>query len=177
MNLLSKHGPSWADTASSWAMQSMVLMRFSSTKKVTLAKLVVLHQFPPHGIETPHDTKTWESVKNSKVDGRILGMIIPKREQLKKNKSVDLLDTEVVGGYRHKRHERCYHGILAFRIFELLNSEKNVSFMAKDAVPVGKTHWSTVNIFAFKYDGANKAFKKAIEDVEVERWLKVTHMR
>ncbi len=177
MKLLSKHSPSWADTASSWAMQSMVLMRFSSTRKVTLAKLVVLHQFPPHGIETPHDTKTWESVKNSKVDGRILGMIIPKREQLKKNKSVDLLDTEVVGGYRHKRHERCYHGILAFRIFELLNTDKDVSFMAKNAVPVGKMHWSMVNIFDFKYDGANKAFKKAVEDADVERWLKVTHMR
>ena len=176
-NLLSKHSPSWADTASSWAMQSALLMRFSSTKKVTLAKLVVLHQFPPHGIETPHDTMTWESVKNKKVDGRILGMIIPKREQIKKNKSVDLLATEVVGGYRHKRHERCYHGILAFRIFEMLNGEKGISFMCKDSVPEGKQHWSTVNIFDFGYDGANKAFKKAREDVQVEKWLKVTHMR
>ena len=81
-----------------------------------------MNDLPPHGIETTrtHDTEIWESV-GEKTDGRILGIIIPPCGQLKKMKTRDCLKPEAVGGYRHKRYERCYHGIIGFVLLERLN--------------------------------------------------------
>ena len=176
MQLLSKSNQFWGDTASTWATASSTLMRFDSAKRVTLNKLIVLKDLPPHGIETPHDTQSWDSVQ-SHVDGRIIGMVIPPLEQLKKNQKIENLRPEVVGCYRHKRHERCYQGIISFRIFELLNSGTLISFCAKDHVPEGYTHWSTIKLFHYKYAAANKSFKQAMDVAKVKRWIKVTHMR
>ena len=124
--VLSRHDSGWADTASTWATVANTLIRFESIKKIRLNKLKVLNDLPPHGIETPHDTETWESVRK-KTDGRILGIIIPLCDQIKKMKTRDCLKPEAVGGYRHQRYERCYHGIIGFVLLERLNDGQLIS--------------------------------------------------
>ena len=131
----SGHG-NWQRTAATLSTCSSTLMRFENARKMTIDKLIVLTNCPPHGIETPHDTRTWESTRTlASADGNVLGMIIPKTDQIKKNKKVENIRTEVTGGYRHKRYERCYHAIIAFSTLEILQFlNAKVSFLAKDAV-------------------------------------------
>ena len=47
----------------------------------------------------------------------------------------------------------------------------------KTSLQVGEVHWTDIEIFHYKYDAANKAFKKARELAKVDHWLKSTHMR
>lgn len=176
LGILDKGNSSWADTASTLAVCSITLMRFENVKKVTLNNLVVLDQYPPTGIRTPHDTEDWTHEKE-KCDGRVLGIVIPRTDQIKKNTSVENLKAEIVGGYRHKRYERCYHGIVAFVIFEKLQDHLNISFASEDNVPQGKTYWGTIQLCHYKYDAAYKAIKSAREVAQVKKWLKETHMR
>ena len=84
--------------------------------------------------------------------------------------------SEVTGGYRHKRCERCYIGIMAFILLQKLNDgNRQISF---DAIaPDGMEHWSNVRLFDICYSAANKSFKTALEKAGVGEWLKVTHMR
>ena len=173
--VLSRHDSSWADTASTWATAANTLIRFESIKKVRLNRLKIISDLPPHGIETPHDTQSWDSVSEKKIDGRILGIVIPTSDQLKKN--THDLRAEVVGGYRHKRYERCYHGIIGFVLLERLNDGQPISFLKKGFVPQGSVHWTEIPIFHYKYDAANKAFKRARELAKVDKWIKSTHMR
>lgn len=174
--VLSRHDKHWSATASTWATAANTLIRFENVKKVRLNRLKVLEDLPPHGIETPHDTESWESVRRA-TDGRVLGIIIPPSDQIKKNAKRDDLKPEVVGGYRHKRYERCYHGIIGFNLLERLNDGQALSFKKKSLVPEGSTHWTDIHIFHYKYDSANKAFKRAREYADVDHWLKSTHMR
>ena len=88
-----------------------------------------------------------------------------------------MLRSEVVGGYRHKRYERCYHGIIGFVLLEKLNEGQGISFLKRDSVPDGSIHRTEIPIFHYKYDAANKAFKRARELASVDNWLKSTHMR
>ena len=173
--VLSRHDSTWADTASTWSTAANTLIRFESIKRVRLNRLKIIKDLPPHGIETPHDTQSWETANQNKTDGRILGIVIPTSDQLKKNTLE--LRAEIVGGYRHKRYERCYHGILGFLLLERLNDGQAVSFLEADSVPEGSVHWTQLPIFHYKYDAANKAFKRARELAEVDKWLKTTHMR
>ena len=106
-----------------------------------------------------------------------MGIIIPPSDQIKKNAKRDDLKPEVVGGYRHKRYERCYHGIIGFNLLERLNDGQALFFKKKSLVPEGSTHWTDIHIFHYKYDSANKAFKRAREYADVDHWLKSTHMR
>ena len=174
--VLSRHDSTWADTASTWATAANTLIRFESVKRVRLNRLKILRDLPPLGIETPHDTENWDDV-NQNVDGMVLGIVIPSSDQLKKNKQQDVLRSEVVGGYRHKRYERCYHGIIGFVLLEKLNEGQGISFLKRDSVPDGSIHWTEIPIFHYKYDAANKAFKRARELASVDNWLKSTHMR
>ena len=174
--VLSRHDSTWADTASTWATAANTLIRFESVKRVRLNRLKILRDLPPLGIETPHDTENWDDV-NQNVDGMVLGIVIPSSDQLKKNKQQDVLRSEVVGGYRYKRCERCYHGIIGFVLLEKLNEGQGISFLKRDSVPDGSIHWTEIPIFHYKYDAANKAFKRARELASVDNWLKSTHMR
>ena len=175
--VLSRHDQSWADTAATWSVAANTLIRFESVKRVRLNRLKILNDLPPGGIITPHDTEGWEDTDNTRPDGKILGIVLPPSDQLKKNKTTDDLKAEVVGGYQHKRYERCYHGIIGFVLLERLNDGQVISFMSKNFVPAGETHWTEVPIFHYKYDAANKAFKRARELAQVDKWLKSTHMR
>ena len=84
--------------------------------------------------------------------------------------------SEVTGGYRHTRYERCYIGIMSFILLQKVNdTSKHVSFKA--TAPAGTEHWSDVKIFDICYSAANKSFKTAMESAGVGEWLKVTHMR
>ena len=76
----------------------------------------------------------------------------------------DALKAEV-GGYRHNRYERCYHGIIGFVLLERLNDGQAISFMSKNFVP---TRERQVPIIHYKYDAVNKAFKRARELAEVD---------
>ena len=130
--VLDRHDASWADTASTWSVAANTLIRFESVKRVRLNRLKILNDLPPEGIETPHDTEMWLENVSRKSDGRILGIVLPPSDQLKKNKHQDSLKPEVVGGYRHKRYERCYHGIIAFVLLERLNEGQVISFLKKN---------------------------------------------
>ena len=96
-----------------------------------LNRLKLQHDLPPQGIETPHDTEAWGSVSGNS-DGKVLGIVIPPSDQIKKNSFKDNLRSEIVGGYRHKRYERCYHGILGFVLLERLNEGREISFLRKN---------------------------------------------
>ena len=175
LKLLSRHDKNWSDTAVAFATTTQTLLRFDNAGKLTLSKLYVLHTLPPHGTNTPHDGETWDDVR-SKIDGRILGCIIPPADQIKKNNNHQNRMSEVTGGYRHKRYERCYIGIMAFMLLEkLVDKNRKVSFKAN--APDGMEHWSNVRLFDFCYNAANKSFKTAMAHAGVEEWLKVTHMR
>ena len=130
--------------------------------------------------QTPHDTISWSDPHDLNVngtDGSVLGIIIPRIDQIKKNTAVENLKPEVVGGYRHKRYERCYHGILAFVILEKLQNGLSISFLRKDATPDNKEHWTDIKLFLFQYDAARKAFENARELANVDKWQKSTHFR
>ena len=174
----SGHG-SWQKTAATLSTCSISLMRFENAKKMTIDKLKVLTNCPPHGIETPHDTQSWESTRSlASADGNVLGMIIPKMDQIKKNKKIENIRTEVTGGYRHKRYERCYHAICAFSILEILQFQnEKVSFLAKELVPEGSVHWTSIKLFHEEYHSARTAYIGARRNVNVEKWEKETHFR
>ena len=174
--IIDKGNSSWADTASTMSVCAITLMRFENVKKVTLNNLVLLTQYPPTGIKIPHDTEMWTGAENP-VDGCVLGIVIPKLNQIKKNTSVENLKSEIVGGYRHKRYERCYHGILSFVILEKLQDHHNISFLSETNVPQGNIYWGTIQLCHYKYDAAYKAIKSAREAAQVKKWLKETHMR
>ena len=173
--LLGRHDQNWADTAVAFAITTQTLLRFDNAGKLTLSKLYILNSLPPYGTETPHDSDGWEDVQ-SEVDGRILGCIIPPSDQIKKNNNHQNRMSEVTGGYRHKRCERCYIGIMAFILLQKLNDgNRQISF---DAIaPDGMEHWSNVRLFDICYSAANKSFKTALEKAGVGEWLKVTHLR
>ena len=173
--LLGRHDKNWADTAVAFSITTQTLLRFDSASKLTLSKFYVLTDLPPHGTESPVDVDTWADVR-AKIDGRILGCIIPPLDQIKKNSNHQNRTSEVVGGYRHKRIERCYIGIMAFMLLEkLADQSRKISFKA--VAPDGFEHWSDVKIFEFGYSAANKSIKTAMEKAGVEEWNKVTHMR
>ena len=169
----------WQKTAATLSTCSISLMRFANAKKMTIDKLVVLSDLPPHGIETPHDTRSWESTRtSSSSDGKVLGCILPKIDQVKKNAKVENMRPEVTGGYRHKRYERCYHSILGFSILELMHRENvNISFLAKEFVPAGSVHWTSLQVFHNEYDSAHKAYVKTRAEADVKKWEKETHFR
>lgn len=172
------HG-SWQKTAATLSACSISLMRFENARKMTIDKLKVLTNCPPHGIETPHDTRSWESTKiMASADGNVLGMIIPKNDQIKKNKKIENIRNEVTGGYRHKRYERCYHAICAFSILEIMHFRNiNVSFLAKENVPEGSVHWRSLKIFHEEYQSARTSFIATRADADVQKWEKETHFR
>ena len=79
--LLGRHDKNWADTAVAFATTTQTLLRFDNAGKLSLSKLYVLATLPPYGTATPHDCVGWDDVR-SKIDGRILGCIIPPSDQI-----------------------------------------------------------------------------------------------
>ena len=170
----------WQKTAATLSTCSITLMRFENARKMTIDKLIVLNDLPPHGIETPHDMRSWESTRGNiyAADGKVLGCIIPKIDQIKKNARMENIRPEVTGGYRHKRYERCYHSILGFSILELMHREnQNVSFLDKEYVPAGKVHWTSLKVFHQEYTTAHKAYVTTRAEANVKKWAKETHFR
>lgn len=166
----------WLDSAVIWAITSVTAARFNSVQRLRTGKIVVIKNLPPHGIETPHDGHSWESMASgSLTDSRLLGFLVPPYDQLKRrtNKRQEA-KTECIGGYRHKRFERCIAGVCGFLLLEKLN-QKNISFLK--VVPNGYISWKDVPLFETTYSGVRKSFKEAMVDAGVPEWAKVTHMR
>ena len=88
---MSRHDKHWSATASTWATAANTLIRFENVKKVRLNRLKVLEDLTPHGIATTHDTESWDSVRRA-TDGRVLGIIIPPSDQIRKNAKRDDLN-------------------------------------------------------------------------------------
>ena len=153
----------------------MTLLRFDSSQRLTLDKLFLLKDLPPMGTETPHDGNRWEDVVEP-VDGRVLGFLIPPKDQIKKNTAHMERKTEAVGAYRHKRFERCMIGIVAFSLLDRLD-KNDISFLRVDLVPNNMIHWTKMKLFDLDYTNAHKNYKKMLEDAGVGKWAKVTHMR
>ncbi len=170
-----KKSTNWVDLIVVWAVTTVTLMRFDNSQRLTLNKLFVLEDLPPMGTRTPHDSESWGDMSHA-VDGRVIGFLIPPPDQIKKNQKHMQKKTEAVGGYRHKRFERCVAGILGFSLLERLD-KINISFLDPDHVPDGQVHWSTVKLFDLDYDNAYKNYAQMLKDAGVGRWSKVTHMR
>ena len=113
-----QNGNNWADLVTVWAITTVTLLRFDSACQLTLNKLYLCEDKPPHGIKTPHDHEQWED-PHEKVDGRLLAFLIPGTDQKKKNMKHQLRQMEVVGCYRHKRVELSSWNN-QFRIFNTL---------------------------------------------------------
>ena len=167
----------WANRTVVWALTTVLLIRYDSACRLTLQKIFVCKDLPPHGIETPHDAFDWGEI-SPPCDGLMLGILVPPSDQIKRNKKGQALQAEACGAYRHKRVERCVRGIIGFSLFDRFDQiGPSISFLARNKVPRGSTHWSEINLFDLKYSAANKAYKKMMDDANVERWMKVTHMR
>ena len=170
-----KRAANWVDLIVVWGITSVTLLRFDSSQRLTLDKLFLLKDLPPMGTETPHDGNQWEDVVEP-VDGRVLGFLIPPKDQIKKNTAHMERKTEAVGAYRHKRFERCMIGIVAFSLLDRLD-KNDISFLRVDLVPDNMTHWTKVKLFDLDYSKAHKNYQKMLEDAGVGKWAKVTHMR
>lgn len=181
--VMSQHlssGNKWENGLTAWAITTVTLLRFDSASLLSLKNLLLIHDLPPFGIKTPHDGEEWKDISTSdtNVDGRMLGIIIPPKDQLKKNKKHQNLTAEGVGCYRHKRIERCACGILAFTFFTRVDTERGkISFLQDDHCPNYMQSWRDVKLFDLKYSTANDLYKKMLDNAGVPEWAKVTHMR
>ena len=131
-NLLTRE-QQWERTATKISSLSTTLIRHNNSVKITFSKLVYINRLPPNGIKTPHDSEQWESIEDPFSE--MLGFIIPPHDQIKKNGSYGQKRTEVVGGFRHKRYERCFIGMIAMSLlvkFQNIDYTKNVSFLAQE---------------------------------------------
>ena len=172
---LNTGGGRWFDVAIVWAILSVTLLRWHNGKTLTLDKMFVYKDLPPGGVTTPHDCEEWKDMGNQDPVGWLFGFLIPPNQQLKKNNMHQERKVEAVGAYRHKLVERDVTGLIAFMMFEVLNTTTSISFL-KDA-PVGKKQWRDIKIFELGYSATNKSFHKDMEKAGVPKWSKVTHMR
>jgi hypothetical protein len=165
----------WLDCAVVWCISSLTGARFKSVQQLKTGKMIVIKNLPPHGIETPHDGKSWDSTRQA-CDCRMLGFLVPPYDQIKRPRTNKRQErkTECLGAYRHKRFERCMIGICGFTLLERLN-EMNITFL-KNA-PNGYIKWNAVPLFERKYTTVRKTFKEAMAEAGVPEWGKVTHMR
>lgn len=123
----------WERTATKISSLSTTLIRHNNSVKITFSKLVYINRLPPNGITTPHDSERWESIEDPFAE--MLGFIIPPQDQIKKNGSYGQKRTEVVGGFCHKRYERCFIGMIAMSLlvkFQNVEYTKHVSFLAQE---------------------------------------------
>ena len=94
--VMSKHlsfGNKWENGLTAWAITTVTLLRFDSAALLTLKNLLVIDDLPPFGIKTPHDGEEWENISRTNdseknIDGRMLGIIIPPKDQKKKIESI-----------------------------------------------------------------------------------------
>jgi len=109
----------WERTATKISTLSTTLLRHNSSLKVNLGKLC-LSYLHPDGDDIPHDFEVYDCKGEP-----VLGIIRPKKDQEKRqNTPYDEKRDEVLGGFRHKRHERCFIGIIAMSLFAKFNDEK-----------------------------------------------------
>lgn len=174
-------GQAWEDVVVCWSITTTTLLRFDQAQVVTLDKLFLSQDLPPWGIETPFDGEEWNEIANNREstgDERLLAILCPPLDQRKKNKENDSLKTEGVGAFRHKRFERCPHGILAFSLIQKFhNLRQRISFKKREHTPANKIHWRDVKLFDLSYNTAWDQYNKMMEDAGVAKWLKTTHMR
>ena len=76
----------WLDSAVVWAVTCVTAARFNSVQRLCLDKMIIIKNLPPHGIETPHDGRPWDSITHH-CDSRMLGFLVPPYDQLKRKKS------------------------------------------------------------------------------------------
>jgi|AntRauTorckE5430_2_1112549.scaffolds.fasta_scaffold04680_4 hypothetical protein len=164
------------DAITAWAITTTTLMRFDSASIVTIDKLKVVEDLPPHGIYTPFDgEKRWASSTDPDTDSRLLGIIVPPADQKKKNNQAK--KPEGVGAYRHKRFERCAIGLIAFAFFDKCSrTGAKISFLKREHVPANKVHWKDVKLFDLNYGTAHNQYARMLENAGVGKWKKVTHM-
>jgi len=167
------HSP---DAITAWGITTVTLMRFDSARILTVDKLKVVLDLPPHGIFTPFDgMENWTSTADPDTDKRLLGIIIPPVDQKKKNNQ--MRKTEGVGAYRHKRFERCAIGLTAFAFFiKCSRLGIRISFLKRADVPNNQIHWKDVKLFDLTYDTAHNTYQAMLERAGVGKWKKVTHM-
>jgi len=192
----------WENIACTYSSCSTTLIRHNNTGKVTLLKLALIEGIPPNGIKTPHDGRSWQSVKEDDTDGRMLGFLVPPEDQVKKNGSYGDKKTEMVGGFRHKRYERCYIAIIGFSLlFKCHDPFRKLTFLktameedeganntddedanededddARDDNTTAK-FWRGQRIFEGGYQSNYKACNRALEEAGVPKWEKATHLR
>jgi len=164
----------WKDRGIVWSLLSNTMMRWNNGSKTTLACLYVYKKLPPAGILTPHDTFAWEDPTK---DDRywMMGILIPPRDQIKKNDKISDRKTELVAAYRHKRYERCIAGLIAFKLFEDLNGVVNISFSSEP--PDGHIFWADMRLFQEAYMTTYKGMQKDQRNASVEEGRKKTHLR
>ena len=164
------------DAITAWGITTVTLMRFDSASIVTIDKLKVVKDLPPHGIYTPFDgIERWASNTDPDTDSRLLGIIIPPADQKKKNNQAK--KAEGVGAYRHKRFERCAIGLIAFGFFDRCSrTGARISFLKREDLPVNKVHWKDVKLFDLNYGTAHSQYARMLENAGVGKWKKVTHM-
>lgn len=164
----------WVDVSVVWSVLSTTLMRWHNGDTTTLANLYVYKNLPPHGTTMPHDTFSWDD-QNQNDSGWIMSILIPPWQQIKKNQKISKMKTELVGAYRHKRSERCVCGLIAFLLYEHLNSTYNISFLQNP--PTGHVFWADVKLFKLKYSATNQAMGRNMKESDVPEWAKKTHLR
>jgi len=157
----------WESTAAEISILSITLMRHDSILKVTLGKLYLTYK-SPDGDTTPHDMRNYNMCNREPV----LGIIVPKLDQVKKQtRDYSQRRIEVHGGFRHKRHERDYIGIVAMSLFVRLNNftTKNVHFLKNDgaATAASPSHNNAAPIDDIAAAGAAPAAEEEDENEEI----------
>ena len=164
----------WKDRGIVWSLLSNTMMRWNNGAKTTLACLYVYKKLPPAGVLTPHDTFAWEDP--TKDDRHwMMSIIIPPRDQIKKNDSISDRKSELVAAYRHKRYERCIAGLIAFKLYEDLNGVINISFMTQP--PAGHIFWANMRLFQETYMTTYRGMQRDQRNAAVEEGRKKTHLR
>jgi len=95
------------------------LVRHKSTLKISMGKLRIVLRNPDGSCSFPDDGEEFKSEGEP-----VLAFIVPNYDQIKRNntKQYTKRRTEVTGGFRNRRYELCYIGMLAMKILVDFNS-------------------------------------------------------